>query len=161
MRAMSQERTLLISATEPLPFLKFVAELRDETAQARHVEWRAQVEEAIDLRPLYHLCPPSSPANAALLEWQRSFRHGRRYYRRGPGFVVIYDHHPDARHPELVLAAPEELTLFDRLHDPGMVDPGDHVASTLREEGVVFCLGELAVMPVCRLGRLVLPRNML
>jgi hypothetical protein len=160
-RPMIQERAPLISAAEPSPFLRFIAELRDETAQARSVEWHAHLEEAVDLRPLYHLYPPSSPPDATVLAWRRSFRPGQRYYRRGPDFVVIYDNRSDAGQNELVLAAPEAVTLFERLHDPGPVDPDDKVASALTEAGVLFCLGGLAVMPVCRLRRLILPRNML
>jgi hypothetical protein len=152
---------VLISAAEPAPFLAFVAGLREATACARAAEWHARLAGEVDLRPLHHLCPPVSPGTAGVRAWQRSYRPGQRYYRRGPGFVVLYDTRQGAPHAEVVLSEPAEVELFGRLHDPGPADLAGPAFARLDDAGALFSLGGMAVLTVGRLRRLILPRNML
>ncbi|HEY2576026.1 MAG TPA: DUF5825 family protein [Streptosporangiaceae bacterium] len=153
---------MLISAAGAGRFLKFIAELREMTARGDVIAWHAETDGDVDLSPLFHLCPPSSAEPAGrVTEWRESYRPGLRYYRRGPGFVVAYDHHPATGPREVTLTIPSDIALFDRLHSPGAVPAGSRSAARLRQAGLLFDLGCESVVPIGRLRRLTLPTNVL
>ncbi|MFI6170220.1 DUF5825 family protein [Nocardia sp. NPDC051052] len=140
-------------------FLTFVRALRDMTARGESVRWTCDAAPAM-LAQLYHLAPPLYlESGLQPTAWRAQHRHCQFYYRRGPGFVVIYDGRSGSD-IETVLDDPDQLALFERLHRPGVVPPGT-ATSALRAAGVLFELGGKAVTLPYRLARLTLPTELL
>ncbi|GAA1949572.1 DUF5825 family protein [Kitasatospora viridis] len=142
-----------------LDALGFVADLRDRTARGERVDWQL---EALGLAPdpelLCHLAPPA-PDQAP--RWHELHRFGLLYYRRGPGFVIVYDARPTATAAQLLLDDPDELRLFDRLARPGPLASDDPAARRLRTARLVMEVDGWAVALPYRESRLVLPLDIM
>jgi len=138
--------------------LAFVADLRDRTAKAEHVEWRREMIGDADPDLLCHLVPPTSGHKE---RWHEVHRFGLLYYRRGPGFVIVYDGRPVAVADELLLDDPEEVRLFERLGQPGPLTPDDPAASRLRTAGLLLEADGMAVALPYRETRLALPLDIM
>ncbi|PXX71594.1 hypothetical protein DFR70_1011028 [Nocardia tenerifensis] len=140
-------------------FLDFVADLRDLTARGESIRWSCDAEPKI-LARLHHLVPPLYLASGVQpTDWRARHRPGQFYFRRGPGFVIVYDGR-SGDETETVIDDPEQLALFDRLHRPGAVPPCPATAA-LRALGVLFELGGKGITLPYRLARLTLPTELL
>lgn len=153
---------VMTSTDDPTGFLGFIADLRDRTSVAEPVAWNASSWNGVDPKPLHHLCPPTGPSPADPVgRWRTEHRFGLCYYRRGPGFVIVYDRRAAASCPESLLDDPVELALFDRLSSPGAIAHDEPGASRLHELNLLLEVGGLAVALPYRERRLAMPTSVL
>jgi hypothetical protein len=142
--------------------LQFVAELREHAARGTPVTWNAWPWTDVDSRLLHHLPPPTSSSAADVSgDWRASFRFGLLHYRRGPGFVLVSDSRPGTSATDILLDRPQELSLLERLSQPGILAPDEDGAETLRAYGLVLERDGMGVALPYRRRRLPLPLSVL
>lgn len=76
---------------EAMPVIRL---LREASALAATVRWEVEIAAPVPIWALAHLPPPwraDGLDREDLLAWRRRFRYGMCYYRRGPGFLSVYD----------------------------------------------------------------------
>jgi hypothetical protein len=88
-------------------------------------------------------------------------RFGLLYYRRGPGFVIVYDGRPIRLADEILLDEPAEVRLFERLLEPGPLDRDDPAARRLRAAKLLLEADGMAVTLPYREGRIALPLDVM
>lgn len=144
-----------------LAMLTFVARLRDRTAQGEPVTWQLDAVGDLDPDLLCHLVPPAAPCTpSTLARWHKIHRFGLLYYRRGPGFVVVYDGRPISAADETLLHEPEEVQLFEHLREPAPLGRDDPAAQRLRAAKLLLETGGMAVALPYRESRIALPLDL-
>jgi Family of unknown function (DUF5825) len=144
-----------------LATLTFVAGLRDSTARGEPVTWRLDVISDLDPDLLCHLVPPAGPCTPGIrARWHEVHRFGLLYYRRGPGFVVVYDGRPISAAGETLLAEPGEVRLFERLQEPAPLWRDDPTAQRLRAAKLLLEIDGMAVALPYRESRIALPLDL-
>jgi Family of unknown function (DUF5825) len=148
-------------ACSDLALLTFVASLRDHTARGEQVAWRLDAIGDLDPDLLCHLVPPSGPCSPGMLaRWHKAYRFGLLYFRRGPGFVVVYDGRPISAADEILLDEPEEVQLFERLREPAPLGRSHPAAQRLRAAKLLLETSGLAVALPYRESRIALPLDL-
>jgi hypothetical protein len=107
-----------LSPRFPDASLGFLRWLREATAAGRHPVWSGSVGADVEIELLYHLVPPQSlnhPGDAA--RWRDAFRPGLCHYRKGLGFLTVYDARSGSAVREVV-DHPDELAVFELYRDP-------------------------------------------
>src|SRR6266516_271837 len=148
-------------ACSDLAVLTFVASLRDRTARGEPVAWLLYAVGGLDPDLLCHLVPPAGPCTPGMLaRWHKAHRFGLLYYRRGPGFVVVYDGRAISAADEMLLDEPEEVQLFERLRQPAPLGRSDPAAQRLRAAKLLLEIGGMAVALPYRESRIALPLDL-
>ncbi|ARF53561.1 hypothetical protein B1H19_04655 [Streptomyces gilvosporeus] len=146
--------------------VEFVRSLREHTAHALPVLWRADLSRLPAPRILFHLAPPTQADRSTTVHtWQETYRYGLLHYRRGPGFLIVRDSRPGAVRKEIVLDRPESVGVFDHFAHPRPLpaadDPSYPSVQNLLTDGLLLAVGGLAVALPYRLHRLPLPIEVL
>ncbi|MFI1094179.1 DUF5825 family protein [Streptomyces sp. NPDC020917] len=163
---MSEARRVSFAADRAQEAVEFVRSLREHTAHARSLPWRADLSRLPAPRILFHLSPPiEADQSATVRTWRATYRYGLLHYRRGPGFLIVRDFRPGATRDEIVLDRPESVSALEHFADPHPLpaadDPSYPSVQNLLADGMLLAVGGLAVALPYRLHRLPLPIEVL
>jgi hypothetical protein len=137
--------------------------LREASAAAVPVRWDVEIGPGVPGWILTHLPPPRRADGLPpelLTTWRERFRYGRCYYRRGPGFVSLYD---DRRDPPVraILTDPAAIDAVERLDRPADVgslpDAVRRAVPGLHQRGLLLAVDGHALALPWRLRRWPIP----
>ncbi|MBT8226294.1 MAG: RiPP maturation radical SAM protein 1 [Dactylosporangium sp.] len=133
--------------------------VRELTAHAIHVEWRARTAPDLALTPFCHLYPPAGLVGGgsdALERWHDRFYVGLCAYRRGPGFIQVRDRRWDELR-RFTIDDARYLATIEALSNSVVADVAPDVALALEAESLVRRFGAALWWVPCPLRRWPLP----